>query len=124
MPDTSFVVAPIRDHAFFEQAVFQGQVGNAFLQGSGLEAQVMHFAGGRSPGCVSGEAPLAGLHELLRPGVIQALGDPFLTARSEETTSELQSLMRITFAVDFLKKTRLWKRSNGTVWVAYIAAST
>src|SRR5690606_35442873 len=81
MPDTSFVVAPIRDHAFFEQAVFQGQVGNAFLQGSGLAAQVMHFAGGRSAGCVSGEAPLAGLHELLRPGVIQALGDPFLAAQ-------------------------------------------
>src|SRR5690606_36081529 len=46
-----------------------------------LAAQVMHFAGGRSAGCVSGEAPLAGLHELLRPGVIQALGDPFLAAQ-------------------------------------------
>src|SRR5690606_26883383 len=41
----------------------------------------MHFAGGRSAGGVSGEAPLAGLHELLRPGVIQALGDPFLAAQ-------------------------------------------
>src|SRR3546814_4629874 len=100
----------------------------------------MPFAGGRSAGCVSGEAPLAGLHELLRPGVIQALGDPFLAAqlgnavlaaqafqhdpdlvfgrevptrrtpdvlphRSEEHTSELQSLMRISYAVFCLKKT-------------------
>src|SRR3546814_19206635 len=31
--------------------------------------------------CDSGESPLAGLHELLRPGVILALVDPFLAAQ-------------------------------------------
>jgi hypothetical protein len=30
--DTSCLVLPIPDHAFFEQAVFQGQVGNDLLE--------------------------------------------------------------------------------------------
>src|SRR3546814_12898917 len=81
MRDTSFVVAPIRDHAFFEQAVFECQVGHAFLQGAGFAAQVVHLAGGRGPGGVPSETALASFHELLRPGVIQALRDPFLAAQ-------------------------------------------
>ena len=36
---------PIRDHAFFEQAIFQRQVGNGLLQGTRLAAKVLHFAG-------------------------------------------------------------------------------
>ena len=44
MRDTSFVVAPIRDHAFFQQAVFQRQVGHAFLQGAGFAAQVLYLS--------------------------------------------------------------------------------
>ena len=81
MRDTSFVVAPIRDHAFFEQAVLECQVGNAFLQGAGLAAQILHLVRGRSTGGVTSQAALACLHELLRPGVIQALGDAFLAAQ-------------------------------------------
>jgi hypothetical protein len=46
-PDTSFVVAPIRDHAFFEQTVLERQVGHAFLQGAGFAAQILHLAAGR-----------------------------------------------------------------------------
>ena len=40
MRDTSFVFAPIRDHAFFKQAVLEGQVGNALLQCTSLAAQL------------------------------------------------------------------------------------
>ncbi|WP_374531938.1 hypothetical protein, partial [Novosphingobium sp.] len=43
MRDTSFVVAPIRNHAFFEQAVFERQIGHAFLQGAGFAAQACRF---------------------------------------------------------------------------------
>jgi hypothetical protein len=66
---------------FFQQTVLECQVGNAFLQGTGFAAQVLHFAGGRSTGGVAGQATLAGFHELLRPGVIQALSDAFLAAQ-------------------------------------------
>jgi hypothetical protein len=41
MRDTSFVVAPIRDHAFFEQTVFERQVGHAFLQGARFAARIL-----------------------------------------------------------------------------------
>lgn len=34
------------------------------LEGAGFAAQVMHLAGGRSTGGVTGQAPLAGFHEL------------------------------------------------------------
>ncbi len=78
---TSFVVGPIRDHAFFEQPVFQRQIGHAFLKGTGFAAQVVHLAGGRGTGGVARQAPLARLHELLRPRVIQALGDDILAAQ-------------------------------------------
>src|SRR3546814_2745258 len=108
MRDTSFVVAPIRDHAFFQQTVFECQVGHAFLQGTRFAAQILHLAGGRGTGSVARQAALARFHELLRPGVVQALRDAFLAAqlgnRSEEHTSELQSLMRISYAVFCLKK--------------------
>ena len=81
MRDTSFVFAPIRDHAFFKQAVLKGQVGNAFLQRAGLAAQVLHLAAGRSTGSVARQAALARFYELLRPHIIQALGDAFLAAQ-------------------------------------------
>ena len=39
MRGISFVVSPIRDHAFFEQPILQGEVRYAFLQIAGLTAQ-------------------------------------------------------------------------------------
>jgi hypothetical protein len=42
MLDTSFFVVSIRDHAFFEQAVLQCQIGDAFLKGMRFAAQVQH----------------------------------------------------------------------------------
>src|SRR5690606_26129121 len=81
MRDTSFVVAPIRDHAFFQQTVFECQVGNAFLQGTSLAAQILHLASGRGTRGVAGQATLASFHELFRPGVIQALRDAFFAAQ-------------------------------------------
>jgi len=56
----------IRDHAFFEQPVFQGEVGDAFLQSTGFAAQILHFAGGRGTGSVTGQAALA-LRVLVMP---------------------------------------------------------
>jgi hypothetical protein len=41
MRDISFLVAPIPDHAFFEQAVLQGQVGNRLLQRRQLATQIL-----------------------------------------------------------------------------------
>src|SRR5690606_16475062 len=81
MQGISFVVAPIRDHAFFKQAVLEGQVGHAFLQRTGFPAQILDLAGGCGTGGIAGEPALARFHELLRPGVVQALGDPFLAAQ-------------------------------------------
>jgi len=71
----------IRDHAFFEQTVFERQVSDAFLQSAGFTPQVLHLVGGRRPGGIPRQPPLADFHELLRPCVIQALDDAFLTAQ-------------------------------------------
>jgi hypothetical protein len=91
MRDTSFVAFPIRTNAFFQQAVLECQIGDAFLQGTGFAPQVLHFAGGCGTGGVAGEAALAlrfsmmpriicaaSVHELLGPGVIQALSNALL----------------------------------------------
>ena len=41
MRDISYVFVPIRDHAFFEQAVLEGQIGDALLQGTCFAPQIM-----------------------------------------------------------------------------------
>src|SRR3984893_8403276 len=41
MRSISCLVLPIRDHAFFEQTVFEGQFGHNLLQGAGLAAQIL-----------------------------------------------------------------------------------
>ena len=55
-------------------------LGNDFFQLEGLALEILDFAGGRRPRCVAGQAPLAGFQELLRPAVVQALGDAFAPA--------------------------------------------
>ena len=49
MRDNSFVVAPIGDHAFFEQAVLKRKIGHAPLQRTGLAAQVLDLIGSSCP---------------------------------------------------------------------------
>src|SRR6188472_3845139 len=64
----------------FEQAIFQRQVGNGLLQGTRLAAKVLHFAARSSACSVARQPPLAGFQEFLRPGVVEALCNPFLAA--------------------------------------------
>ena len=81
MLDTSCVAVPIRDHAFFEQTVFQRQVRNTFLERSGLAAQFLDLVGGGSTGCIASKPTLSRFHELLGPRVIEALSNAFLAAQ-------------------------------------------
>src|SRR3954465_1364330 len=57
-------LSPIPDHAFFEQAVLEGQVGHALLKGGGLPTQVLHLVRRGSPRRVAGEPLLARLQEV------------------------------------------------------------
>jgi hypothetical protein len=68
-------------HAFFKQAILQRQVRHAVLQIAGLTAQILHLVTGGSAGGVARQAPLARLHELPGPCIIQALRDAFLAAQ-------------------------------------------
>src|SRR3546814_4759369 len=56
--------------------------------------------------CVSGGTPVAAAFVLIRPARTAPYSDcrRMLASRSEEHTSELQSLMRISYAVFCLKK--------------------
>ncbi|EZQ17711.1 integrase [Halopseudomonas bauzanensis] len=82
----------IRDHAFFEQTVFQRQIGNAFLQRAGFAAQILDLVAGGGARRVTGQAALAGFHELPGPGVIQALRDAFLAAQIGDAVFAAQSV--------------------------------
>jgi hypothetical protein len=44
---------PILAHAFFKQAVLQGEIGNDLLQGGGLTSKVLHLTGRRGAGRVA-----------------------------------------------------------------------
>ncbi len=68
------------DHAFFEQAVLQGEVGQRLLQVAALLTQRLHFVTGRRTGGVPCEPLLASFEEFLRPAIIQAFGDPLTAA--------------------------------------------
>src|ERR1700687_2863475 len=81
MPDTSFLAVPIRDHAFFEQAQFQGLLGDDLLQRPGFPAQLLDLAAGRRPLGIPRKASFSSLQELFRPSVIKALGNAFTPAK-------------------------------------------
>ena len=70
MRDISFLVAPIPDHAFFEQPVLQHLLGQRLLEVARLGTQRLHLiAGGLACG-IPGQTLLARLQELLRLAVI------------------------------------------------------
>jgi hypothetical protein len=65
MLNISCLVSPIRGHAFFEQSVFECEIGHDLLQRLRFAAEILHLVGGRGASCVAGESPLAaGLQEL------------------------------------------------------------
>ena len=67
-----------RPHArscFFEQPQLQRLFGDNLLQITGLAAQLLDFVVGGGTRRVTGQPLLAGFEELLRPVVIEALGD-------------------------------------------------
>ena len=54
---------------------------NDFLQGPGFPAQVLDLVAGRRTRGIPGQPSLAGFQKLLRPVVIQALGNTLATAQ-------------------------------------------
>jgi hypothetical protein len=48
---------------FFQQTVFECEVGHDLVQHRGFAAQVLHLIGRRRPRRIAGEPPLAGLQE-------------------------------------------------------------
>ena len=77
----SFVELPIPDHAFFEQPVLKGQFGDHLLQGGRFRPQIFDFGRCRLACRVACKTVLAGLQELLRPGIVQALSNPLAAAQ-------------------------------------------
>src|SRR3981189_2826947 len=75
-PDISFAVLPIRRHAFFEQTVLQGQIGDHLLERRGLTPKIVDLVRGGGPGCIASQALLSSLQEVLRPAIVQVLRDP------------------------------------------------
>src|SRR6516165_1418814 len=91
MQDISCLVLPIPAHAFFKQAVLQGEIGHHLLQGGGFTTKVLHLAGRRGAGGVARQPALAGLQELLRPAVIHRGGDAFSAAQLRDVLLATQS---------------------------------
>ena len=73
---SSFAVLPIPCHAFFENTVFQGQIGNHLLERHGLATQIVDLVRGGGPSRIASQALLASLQEVFRPAIVQVLRDP------------------------------------------------
>ena len=56
----------------FEQAQFEGLLGNDFLQLLGLALEILDLAAGRSARRVASQPFLAGFEELFRPAVVHS----------------------------------------------------
>ncbi len=66
MQDTSFWVAPIPEHAFFEKTQFERLLGHNLLQITRLHASEPVTSSGRCwTGCIARQTLLPGLHEVL-----------------------------------------------------------
>ena len=66
-------INPLADgagHTFFEQSVFEGEIGHDLLQRLRFAAEILHLVGGRGTRRVAGKPPFTGLKELLRPAII------------------------------------------------------
>jgi hypothetical protein len=79
--DISFVVSPIRNHAFFKEPQFQGLLGDDFLQFTRFTAKSLNLTCRGRTGCIAGKPALTSLKKLLRLFAINALGDAFTTAQ-------------------------------------------
>jgi hypothetical protein len=81
MRDISFLVAPIACHAFFEQAELERLLRYNLLQITGFTAQILYLVSRGSTRSVPRQTPFASLHEVLRPFVVNALGDALAAAQ-------------------------------------------
>jgi hypothetical protein len=97
---------PIPVHAFFEQAVLEGEVGHDLLQRRGLPAEILHLAGRRGARRISGQPPLASLEELLGPAVIHEAAIPSRRHSSEMFSSPRNpsSTMRIFSSAEYCRR--------------------
>src|SRR5271170_8331306 len=93
----SCAVLPIPAHAFFKQAVLQGEISHDLLQGSSLTTKVLHLIRSCGTGRVARQPPFAGLQELLRPAVIRRGSDTLAAAKLRDALFAAQpsSTMRI-----------------------------
>jgi hypothetical protein len=92
MRGTSCLVVSIRDHAFFEHTVLEGEIGDGLLERSRLNPKVFDL-GARCLTCgIARQAALAGLKELLRPAVLQARHDALTAAEFSDTLLAAQTL--------------------------------
>ena len=81
MRDTSFVVSPIRDHAFLSSRSSSACSATTSFSAVDSRRSPLTFVGGGGAGRVARQAALAGFEELLRPHVIQALRNSFTAAQ-------------------------------------------
>src|SRR5215471_2579739 len=91
MRSISCDILPIRDHAFFEQAVLEGDLGQRFLELAGFGAQHLDLIGARLAGGIAGQPLLAGLQELLAPSVVEVLGNAFLATELSDAVLAAQA---------------------------------
>jgi hypothetical protein len=82
---------------FFEDTIFQGQVGNHLLESRGLAPQILHLVRGRRLGCVTSQALLASLKKIFRPPIIEVLPNPLAAAKLRDAVFAAQAFqtMRI-----------------------------
>jgi hypothetical protein len=93
MQRTSFAVLPIREHAFFEQTVLEGNLGEGLLELAGFAAELPDLVGRCLSGGVTGEPLLASFEELLGPSVVEVLGDSFVDAKHRSAITRHSAAM-------------------------------
>jgi hypothetical protein len=101
---------PHPDKCFFQQTVFERQVGNAFLERAGFAAQILHLASGCGTSSITGKSALAGFHELPGPGVIQALGPKSLAPSFRHSSAMLSSPRRLSSTMRILSSAEKCRR--------------
>jgi hypothetical protein len=92
MRGISFAVLPIRDHAFFEQTVLEGDLGQRLLELAGFGAERLDLIGRRLSRGVTGKPLLAGFEELLGPTVVEVLGDALFPAELGDAVLAAQAI--------------------------------
>ena len=111
----SFFASPILNHVFLSSRNSRACSATTSFRAPGFPAQVLNLSAGCRTRRVARKPPLASLQELLRPDIIEALGDAFTPTQLRDAVVSTQAVQHNTDLLSAEKCLRVARRMSFTI---------